>query len=147
MADTRKRHALASPDGKVLALMVTNENGADAAVFGKLCAKIPDGSGGAPGDGAYCSSANCKVAAAKGRDPYFEPKKSHAGKGIASWAKMVKLWEEHPGRFYRTYKARTAIGAAFSAIKGRFVYCVRSATIPMQESEIAIVSTCRSIGA
>ena len=82
-----------------------------------------------------------------GRDQYFEPKKSYTGNGTDAWAKMVKLWKEHPGRFYKAYKARTTIEAAFSAVKGRFVYCVRSVTIPMQERGPAIVSICRSIGA
>ena len=60
---------------------------------------------------------------------------------------MVKMWKEHSGRFYKAYKARTTVEAAFSAIKGRFAYCVRSVTIPMQERELAIVSICRNIGA
>ena len=147
VADTRKRHVPVSPDGKVLASMVTDGDGADTAMFGKLCAKIPDGSGAALGDGAYCSSTNCEAAKAKGRDSYFEPKKSYNGKGTDTWAKMVRLWKEHPGRFYRVYKARTTIEATFSAIKGRFAYCVRSVAIHMQERELAIVSICRNIGA
>ena len=98
------------------------------------------------GDSAYCSSANCKAAAAKGRDPYFEPKKSYNGNGITVWAKMVKLWKEYPSRFYNVYKARTTAEAAFFAIKGRFAYCVRSVTIHIQERELAIVSICRNIG-
>ena len=53
------------------------------------------------GDDTYCSSDNCEAAMAKGRDPYFEPKKNHAGRGTSSWAKMVRLWKEHPGRFYK----------------------------------------------
>ena len=57
------------------------------------------------------------------------------------------MWKEHPGRFYGAYKARTTVEATFSAIKGRFVYCVRSVTIHMQERELAIVSMCRNIGA
>ena len=39
------------------------------------------------------------------------------------------------------------VEAALSAIKGRFAYCVRSVTIPVQERELAVVSTCRNIGA
>ena len=147
VADTCKHHALISLDGKVLASMVTDGDGADTTMFGKLCAKIPQGSGAALGDGAYCSSTNCEAAVAKGRDQYFEPKKNNTGKGTDAWAKMVKLWKEHPGRFYEVYKARATIEAAFSAIKGRFVYCVRSVTIHMQERELAIVSICRNIGA
>ena len=84
---------------------------------------------------------------AKGRGPYFEPKKSHTGKGTDTWAKMVKLWKEHPGRFYRVYKAKTTVEATFSTINDRFAYCVRSVTMPMQERELAIVSICRNIGA
>ena len=90
---------------------------------------------------------NCEAAIAKGRDPYFEPKKNHAGRGTSNRAKMVRLWKEHPGRFYKVYKVRTTIEAAFSAIKGRFAYCVRSVTHHMQERELAIVSICRNIGA
>ena len=70
---------------------MTDGNGADATTSGELCAKIPDGSGASLRDGAYCSSTNCEAAAAKGRDPYFEPEKSHTGKGTGNWAKMVKL--------------------------------------------------------
>lgn len=147
VADTCKHHALVSPDGMVLASMVIDRNTADATMFEKLCAKMPEGSGPALGDSAYYSSTNCEAAIARGRDPYFEPKKSHAGKGTGNWAKMVRLWREHPGRFYRVYRARTTIEAAFSAIKGRFAYCVRSVTISMQERELTIVSICRNIGA
>lgn len=147
VADTRKHHALVSPDGMVLAPVVTDRDTADATVFGKLCAKIPEGSGPAPGDDTYCPSTNCEAAIAKGRDPYFEPKKNHAGKGTGNWARTVRLWRAHPGRFCRTCKARTTTGAAFSAIKGRFAYCVRSVTLHMQERELAIVSICRNIGA
>ena len=146
-ADTRKHRVPAALDGKVLASMVTDGNGANTAMFEKLCAKIPDGSGAALGDGAYCSSTNCEAAKAKGRDSYFEPKKNYTGNGTDTCAKMVRLWKEHPGRFYRVYKARTTIKAAFSAIKGRFVYCVRSVTAHMQERGPAIVSICRNIGA
>ena len=127
--------------------MVTDRNTADSTVFERICANIPEGSGPALGDHTYCSSDNCEAAIAKGRDPYFEPKKNHAGRGNSSWAKMVRLWKEHPGRFYKVYKARTTIEAAFSAIKGRFAYCVRSVTPHMQERELAIVSICRNIGA
>ena len=147
VADTCKHHVPVSPDGKVLASAVTDGDGADTAMFGKLCAKMPDGSGTSLGDGAYCSATNCDVAAAKGRDPYFELKKSDTGKGTDTWAKMVRLRKEHPGRFYRVYKARTTVEAAFSAIKGRFVCCVRSVTVHVQERELAIVSICRNIGA
>ena len=49
VTDTRKRHVLVSPDGKVLVSVVTDGNGADTTMFGKLCAKIPDGSGAALG--------------------------------------------------------------------------------------------------
>ena len=147
IADTCKHHALITPDGVVLASIVTDRNTADSTVFERLCAKIPEGIGPALGDSAYCSSDNCEAAIAKGRDPYFEPKKNHAGRGNSSWAKMVRLWKEHPGRFYKVYKARTTIEAAFSAIKGRFAYCVRSVTPHMQERELAIVSICRNIGA
>ena len=93
VADTCKHHALISPDGKVLASIVTDGKTSDAIMFEKLCAKIPEGSGPAMGDYTYCSSANCDAAVAKGRDPYFEPKKNHAGKGFNNWAKMVKLWK------------------------------------------------------
>ena len=147
IADTCKHHALITPDGVVLASIVTDRNTADSTVFENLCAKIPEGIGPALGDSAYCSSDNCEAAIAKGRDPYFEPKKNHAGGGNSSWAKMAGLWKEHPGRFYKVYKARTTIEAAFSAIKGRFAYCVRSVTPHMQERELAIVSICRNIGA
>ena len=147
VADTCKHHALISPDGMILASMVADGNTADSPMFENLCAKIPEGSGPTLGDSAYCSSDNCEAAIAKGRDPYFEPKKNHSGKGTGNWAKMVTLWRDHPGRFYRVYKARTTIEAAFSAIKGRFAYCVRSVTPPMQERELAIVSICRNIGA
>ena len=51
VADTCKHHVQVSPDGKVLASMVTDGNGADTAMFGKPCAKIPDGSGAALGGG------------------------------------------------------------------------------------------------
>ena len=99
------------------------------------------------GDSAYCSSTNCETAKAKGRDSYFELKKSYNGKGTDAWAKTVMLWKEHPGRFYGVYKARTTIEAAFSAIKGRFACCVRSVTIHLQERGPAIVSICRNVGA
>ena len=64
-ADTRKHRAPASPDGKVLASMATDGNAADAATFGKLCAKTSGGNGPALGDGAYCSSVNCEEAVAR----------------------------------------------------------------------------------
>ena len=147
VADTCKHHTLISPDGMVLASIVTNKDTADSPMFAKLCAKIPEGGGPALGDSAYCSSDNCEAAIAKGRDPYFEPKKNYAGKGTGNWAKMVRLWREHPGRFYQVYKTRTTVEAAFSAIKGTFAYCVRSVTPHMQERDLAIVSICRNIGA
>ena len=145
VADTCKHHALISPDGMVLASIVTDRDTADSTVFAKLCAKLPKGSGIALGDSAYCSSDNCDVAVATGRDPFFEPKKNYTGKGTNTWAKMVRFWKEHPGRFYKVYKARTTVEAAFSAIKCH--YCVRSVTPHMQERELAIVSICRNIGA
>ena len=147
VANTCKHHALISPDGTVLASMVTDGNTADSTMFERLCAKIPNGSGPALGDSAYCSSANCDAAVAKGRDPYFEPKKNYTGKGTSDWAKMVKFWKEYPGRFYKVYKARTTVEAVFSAIKGQFAYCVRSVTLHMQKRELAIVSICQNTGA
>ncbi|MCE2508500.1 MAG: transposase, partial [Nitrosopumilaceae archaeon] len=45
VADTCKHHALISPDGLILAWMVTDGNTADSPMFEKLCAKIPEGSG------------------------------------------------------------------------------------------------------
>ena len=60
---------------------------------------------------------------------------------MSAWAEMVRLWKEHPGRFYKAYKTRSSI------IKGRFAYCVRSVTLEMQKRELAIVSICRNIHA
>ena len=145
VANTCKHHALISPDGMVLASIVTDRDTADSTVFAKLCAKLPKGRGVALGDSAYCSSDNCEAAVAAGRDPFFEPKKNYKGEGTNVWAEMVKFWKEHPGRFYAVYKTRTRIEAAFSAIKQ--YYCVRSVTLHMQERELAIVSICRNIGA
>ena len=145
VSNTCKHHALISPNGMVLASIVTDRDTADSIIFAKLCAKLPKGRGVALGDSAYCSSDNCEAAVATGRDPFFEPKKNYTGKGTDTWAEMVKFWKEHPGRFYAVYKTRTAIEAAFSAIKQH--YCVRSVTPHMQERELAIVSICRNIGA
>ncbi len=146
VADTRKRHAPISPDGKAPASTATDGDGADATTFGKLCTEMPDGSGASPGDGACRSLTNCKAVIVKGRDPYFEPEKSCNGKGTDAWAETVELWKERPGRFYKVYKARTTIEAAFSATKGRFACCVRAVTIPVRERELAIVSTCPTSG-
>ena len=145
MSNTCRRHALISPNGTVPAFMVTDRDAADSAMFAKLCAKLPKGGGVAPDDSAYRSSDNCEAAVAAGRDPFFEPKKNHTGKGTDTWAEMVRFWKEHPGRFYAVCKTRAAIEAAFSAIKRH--YCVRSVTPRMQERELAIVSICRNIGA
>lgn len=145
VADTCKHHALISPDGMILVSIVTDKDTAVSPVFEKLCGKIPNGSSPALGGSAYCSPDNCD--AAKGREPYFEPKKNHAGKGTGSWATTVRFWKEHPGRFYKIYKTRTAVEAAFSAIKNQFAYCVRSVTQHMQERELAIIPICRNIGA
>ena len=60
---------------------------------------------------------------------------------------MVRLWREHPGRFYKVYLTRSSIEACFSAIKGRFTYCVRSVTPEMQKRELAIMTICRNINA
>ena len=146
-SNTCKHHALTSPSGKVLASVVTDGDTPDAAVFAELCSKIPAGSGNALGDRAYCSEENCTLAVRAGREPYFEPKKNYQGNGMSAWAKMVRLWKEHPGRFYKVYKTRSGIEACFSAIKGRFAYCVRSVTLEMQKRELAIVSICRNINA
>ena len=81
VADTCEHHALISPDGIVLASIVTDRDTADSTVFAKLCAKLPKGSGVALGDSAYCSSDNCDAVVATGRDPFFEPKKNYTGKG------------------------------------------------------------------
>ena len=51
------------------------------------------------------------------------------------------------GRFYKVYKAGTSMEAAFSAVKGRFVYRVRPVTIPTRQRGLAIVSICHNIGA
>ena len=144
MSNTCKRHALISPDGMVLASIVTDRDTADSIIFAKLCAKLPKGRGIAPGDDTYCSSDNCEAAVAAGRDPFFEPK-NHTGKGTDTWAGMVRFWKEHPGRFYAVCKTRTAIKAAFSAIRQH--HRVRSVTPRMQERELATVSICRNIGA
>ncbi len=67
---------------------------------------------------------------------------------MSAWVEMVRLWKEHhPWRFYKVYKTRSRIEACFSAITGRFAYCVRSVTLEMQKRELAIVSICRSISA
>ena len=145
--DTCKHHVLTSPNGKVLASVVTDGDASDAVVFAELCSRIPKGSGNATGDRAYCSEENCDLAVLVGRDPYFEPKKSYRGNGMSAWAEMVRLWKEHPGRFYKVYKTRSSIEACFSTIKGRFAYCVRSVTLEMQKRELAIVSICRNISA
>ena len=147
VSDTCKHHVLTSPNGKVLASVVTDGDTSDSVVFAELCSGIPKGSGNAMGDRAYCSEENCDLAVQVGRDPYFEPKKSYRGNGMSAWAEMVRLWKEHPGRFYKVYKTRSSIEACFSAIKGRFAYCVRSVTLEMQKRELAIVSICRNIHA
>ena len=131
--DTCKHHALTSPNGKVLASVMTDGDASDAVVFAELCYKIPKGSGNALGDRVYCSEDNCTLAVQAGREPYFEPKKSYRGNGMSAWAKMVRLWKEHPGRFYKVYLTRSSIKSCFSAIKGRFAYCVRSVTLEMQK--------------
>ena len=123
--------------------MVTDGDTADSAMFAKLCAKLPKGRGVALGDDTYCSDNEAAVAA--GGDPFFEPKKNHAGKGTSTWAETVKFWKERPGRFYAVCKTGTTIEAAFSAIRQH--YCVRPATPRMQERELAIVPICRNIGA
>ena len=145
--DTCKHHALTSPNGKVISSVVTDGDTADSTAFAELCSKIPEGGGNAMGDSAYCSEENCELAVRTGREPYFEPRKGYRGSGMGSWARMVRSWREHPGRFYKVYKARSGIEACFSAIKGRFAYCVRSVTLEMQKRELAIVSICRNINA
>ncbi len=147
VSNTCKHHALISPNGKVLASVVTDGDTSDTAIFAELCSKIPAGNGNALGDRAYCSEDNCTLAIHTGREPYFEPKKTYRGNGMSAWAKMVRLWKEHPGRFYKVYKTRSTIEACFSAIKSRFTYCVRSVTLEMQRRELAIVSICRNINA
>ena len=147
VADTCKHHVLTSPDGKVISSVVTDGDTADTSVFTELCSKIPKGSGNAMGDSAYCSEENCETAVQTGREPYFEPKKSYRGNGTGPWARMVRLCREHPGRFYEVYKARGTVESCFSAIKGRFAYCVRSVTLEMQKRELAVISICRNIGA
>ena len=147
VSNTCKHHALISPNGKVLASAVTDGDTADSTMFATLCSKIPEGSGNAMGDNAYCSEDSCKMAVQTGREPYFEPKKNYQGNGLGAWAKMVQLWREHPGRFYKVFKTRSTIEACFSAIKGRFAYCVRSVTLEMQRRELAIISIYRNIGA
>ena len=64
----------------------------------------------------------------------------------SNWTKMVRLWREHPGRFYQVYKTKTTVEATFSAIRSTLAYCGRSVTPHMQERELAIVSICRNIG-
>lgn len=54
-SNTCKHHARTSPNSKVLALVVTNGDTSDSAVFAELCSKIPASSGNALGDRAYCS--------------------------------------------------------------------------------------------
>ena len=145
--NTCKHHEMASPNGKVLASVVTDGDTSDPTVFAELCSKIPAGRGNSLGDSAYCTEENCALAVQVGRDPYFEPRKNHKGNGMSTWAKMVRLWRDHPGRFYKVYATRSSIKACFSAIKGRFAYCVRSVTLEMQKRELAIVSICRNINA
>ena len=94
MSNTCRRHALISPNGMVPAFMVTDRDAADSAIFAKLCAKLPKGGGIAPDDSAYRSSDNCEAAVATGRDPFFEPKKNHTGKGTDTWAEMVRFWKD-----------------------------------------------------
>ena len=147
MNDTCKHHALTSPNSKVLASVVTDGDVSDSVVFAELSSRIPKGSGNALGDRAYCTEENCNPAVQAGREPYFEPKKSYRGNGMSAWAKMARLWKEHPGRFYKVYATRSGIEACFSAIKGRFAYCVQSVTLEMQKRELAIVSICRNINA
>ena len=96
VSDTCKHHALTSPNGKVLASVVTDGDASDAVMFAELCSRIPKGSGNAMGDRAYCSEENFALAVGVGRDPYFEPKKSYQGNGMSAWAEMVRLWKEHP---------------------------------------------------
>ena len=144
MNDACRRHELASPNGRVLALVVADGAAPGAVVFAELCSGMPEGSCSALGGRAYCSEENCALAVQVGRDPYFEPKKSYRGNGVSARAKMVRLWKEHPGRFYKVYGARSTIGACFPAIKGRFAYCVRSVTPEMQKRELAVVSICRN---
>ena len=62
VGDTRKHHEMASPNGKVLASVVTDGDTTDPTVFAELCSKIPAGSGNVLGDGAYCPEENCALA-------------------------------------------------------------------------------------
>lgn len=97
-ADTCEYHALISPNSAVLASIVTYKDTADSAMFENICAKIPERSGPVPGDGAHCSSNNCKADMAKGRDLYLGPKKNHTGKGAGNRAKTVRLrWGHRAG--------------------------------------------------
>ena len=58
----------------------------------------------------------------------FEPEKNHAGRGTGNWPQVGQAMERASGRLYLVYKAKTVIEAAFSAVKGRFSYCIRSVT-------------------
>ena len=144
VADTRKRHVLVSPDGRAPAWWRPTGAALAPPRLRRPAQRCPTEA--APHrEQRLLPPTNCE--AAKGRDPYFEPKKNHASNRAAAVAKMVKSWKERPGLFCRTCKAGTATGAAFSATKGRFAYCVRSVTIPMQERELAIAPICRNAGA
>ena len=101
IANTCKHHALISPDGTVQASIVTDRDTADSTIFAKLCAKLPKGRGVALGDGAYCSSDNCEAAVATGRDPFFEPKKNHTGKGTDT-CRDGQVLEGTPGPVLRS---------------------------------------------
>ena len=62
-------------------------------------------------DRAYCSEENCTLTVRAGREPYFEPKKNYQSNRMSAWEKMVRLWKEHLGRFYKVCKTRSAIKA------------------------------------
>ena len=143
--DTVKHHALISPNGKVVASVVTKGTTGDSPILEQLCAKISKGSGYFLGDAAYCSENNCMIAKSVGRDPCFPPKSNYLGKGMGPWADMIRWRKEHPGTFYKVYGQRNTVESCFGAIKGRFVYCVRSVTLEMQKRELAVVSICRNI--
>ena len=127
------------------AVVVTDGNAGDSPALAELCARAPRGEGYLLGDSAYCSGESCRLAASIGRHPRFRPKKNFVARGMSEWGRMLAWRRDHLGGFYRTYGRRNTIESCFSAIKNRFNFRVRFATLEMQRREIAIMSICRNL--
>ena len=79
--------------------------------------------------------------------PYIRVNATPKPKGCWACFKMIMLYKEHSGRFYKEYKQRNVIESVFAALKTIFGDNLRTRKMKTQKKEIAMYTVCYNLTA